>query len=62
MSGICGWINGRWETGDAQAIVDGMRGALRDGEAAAQPPLLYGGCALAVQPGIRPVALQREEA
>ncbi|TMH56683.1 MAG: asparagine synthase, partial [Betaproteobacteria bacterium] len=62
MSGICGWINGRSEAREAQAIADGMRRALRDGEAGAPPPLLHDGCALAVQPGIRPVALHREEA
>jgi asparagine synthase (glutamine-hydrolysing) len=62
MSGICGWIDGSCETGQAQATVDGMRRALRDWEAEALPPLLLGGCALAVEPGIRPVTLHQEEA
>jgi len=62
MSGICGWINGVGELGQARTTVDGMRRALRDGEAAAPPPLLHGGCALAVEPGIRPATLHQEQA
>jgi asparagine synthase (glutamine-hydrolysing) len=62
MSGICGWISGPPEVGQAQATVAGMRRALRDGEAAAPPPILRGACALAVEPGIRPVTLYQEEA
>jgi asparagine synthase (glutamine-hydrolysing) len=61
MSGICGWISGPQEAGRAQASVDGMRRALRDGEAAAPPPLLRDACALAVEPGIRPVSLYQAE-
>jgi asparagine synthase (glutamine-hydrolysing) len=61
MSGICGWIGGPREAGRAQASVDGMRRALRDSEAAAPPQALHGGCALAVEPGIRPVTLYQEE-
>src|SRR6266540_1341788 len=61
MSGICGWISGPQEAGQAQASVDGMRRALRDGEGAAPPPLLRHACALAVEPGIRPVSLYQAE-
>jgi len=60
MSGICGWINGPQESGQAQATVDDMRRALRDGQAEAPlPPSLSSGCALAVEPGIRPVTQYR---
>ena len=63
MSGICGWIGGPQEIGQAQATVDGMRRALRDGQAEAPlPPSLSGGCALAIEPGIRPVTLYQEDA
>ena len=61
MSGICGWISGPQEAGWAQASVDGMRRALRDGEATGPPPFLRGACALAVEPGIRPVSLNQAE-
>ena len=62
MSGICGWINGPKEIGQAQATVEGMRRALRDGAPAAPPPILHSGCALAVEPGIRAVTLYQGEA
>ena len=52
MSGICGWISGPRENGQAHATVQVMQRALRDREAAAPPPLLRGGCALAVEPEV----------
>ncbi len=62
MSGICGWISGLRENGEARATVQVMQRALRDRETGAPPPVLRGGCALAVEPGIRPVTLYQGEA
>jgi asparagine synthase (glutamine-hydrolysing) len=60
MSGICGWIDGPREDGEAHATLDGMRRAMRDSDPSASPaPIVSGGCALAVEPGIRSVSLHR---
>ena len=61
MSGICGWINRPQDDGQAQATLDTMRRALRVEDAETPPPILRGGCALAVEPGIRPVTLHQSE-
>lgn len=60
MSGLCGWISA--PTGDAEATLNGMRRAMRDRNAEAPRPRTSAGCALAVEPGIRPVSLHQSEA
>ena len=61
MSGICGWIDGPQEDGQAHATLDRMRRALRDRDSAGPRPIVSGGCALAVEAGIRAVTLDRAE-
>ncbi len=61
MSGVCGWINVATEDGEARATLDSMRRALRDRDANAPSAGIDAGCALAVEPGIRPVSLHRSE-
>jgi len=61
VSGICGWINGQREADPANATLDTMRQALRDRDSAGPRPIVSGGCALAVETGIRPVSLHRTE-
>ncbi|TMG82402.1 MAG: hypothetical protein E6H78_14780, partial [Betaproteobacteria bacterium] len=62
MSGLCGWINVPAEDGEALATADSMRRALRDRDAEAPRPMIAVGCALAVEPGIRPVSLHQSDA
>ena len=61
MSGICGWINGALEGGHAHTALDTMRRALRDRNAEGEAPIVSGGCALAVEPGIRTAVLHRAD-
>src|SRR6266404_117075 len=61
MSGICGWINGRPEADPAHATLDTMCQALRERDSAGARLIVSGRCALAVEPGIRPVSLHRTE-
>ena len=60
MSGICGWIG--VPTGDVDSTLNGMRHALQDRNAEAPQPRTMTGCALAVEPGIRPVSLHQSDA
>ena len=61
MTGICGWIDGQQEVGQANATLDTMRRALRDRDATEPRPIVSGGCALAVEAGVRAVSLHRSE-
>jgi asparagine synthase (glutamine-hydrolysing) len=61
MSGICGWIHGQREDGEAHAALDTMRHFLRDADSTPRHFILNGGCALAVEPGIRAVSLHQTE-
>ena len=61
MSGICGWIGGQPEEGQARATLGAMRRALLDRDSAAPPPMVSGPCALAVEPGVRAVSQHRTE-
>jgi asparagine synthase (glutamine-hydrolysing) len=61
MSGICGWINSPQDDGHAHATLDRMRRALRDRDSAGSQPIVSGGCALTVEPGIRAVSLHRTD-
>jgi asparagine synthase (glutamine-hydrolysing) len=59
MSGICGWIAGPREESDARTTLEAMRRALRDGESTPTPPIVSAGCALAIEPELRPAALHQ---
>jgi asparagine synthase (glutamine-hydrolysing) len=59
MSGICGWIGGQRQDGQARATLDAMRRSLRDRDDAPPAPMVDAGCALGVEPGIRAVSLHR---
>ncbi len=61
MSGICGWIDGPRDAGQAQATLETMRHALRDQDSSGPRPIVSNGCAMAVEPGIRPVTMHRTE-
>jgi asparagine synthase (glutamine-hydrolysing) len=59
MSGLCGWIGGAQDEGQAHATLDAMRRSLRDRECVGPPPIAGAAYALAVEPGIRAVSLHR---
>jgi asparagine synthase (glutamine-hydrolysing) len=61
MSGICGWVDGLREDGQAQATLETMRHPLRDGNCSGPRPIVSEGCAMAVEPGVRPATLHRTE-
>jgi asparagine synthase (glutamine-hydrolysing) len=59
MSGICGWIASPRDETEARTTLEAMCRALRDGEAEATVPIVSDGCALAVEPELRPAALHQ---
>jgi asparagine synthase (glutamine-hydrolysing) len=60
MSGICGWIGGAEEDGPARVLLEAMQRGVRDRDRAGPPAIVAQGCALAVEPGVRPVSLHQE--